>query len=129
MSERREPGIPASSERRGVAPSYRIVAVPAAVALGAVGAIAAEHANVPWILGATAGALAAVLGVLALPSIPTRRATIVLLGLGGLAALRHASFAGDDRSGLLVIWAGATMHRLVVVDRGDVGMVHAVGGG
>src|SRR5262245_59075457 len=129
MSVGREPGIPATSERRGVAPSYRIVAVPAAVALGAVGAIAAEHANVPWILGAAAGALAAVLGVLALPSIPTRRATIVLLGLGGLAALRHASYAGNDRSGLLVIWAGATMLTLVLVDRADAEMVPALEGG
>ncbi len=38
-------------------------------------------------IGALAGGAAAVLGVLALPSIPTRRATVVLLGLGGLAAL------------------------------------------
>jgi transglutaminase-like putative cysteine protease len=114
---------------RGVAPSYRIVALPAAVALGAVGAVAAEHANVPWILGALAGALAAVLGVLALPSIPTRRATVVLLGLGGLAALRHASYAGSDRSWLLVIWAAATMVTLVVVDRADAEMVPALDGG
>ena len=55
------------------------------------------------------GALAAMLGVLALPSIPTRRATVALLGLGGLAALRHASFAGTDRSWLLVIWAAAML--------------------
>jgi transglutaminase-like putative cysteine protease len=113
----------------GVAPPYRIVALPAAVALGAVGAIAAGHANVPWILGALAGALAAVLGVLALPSIPTRRATVVLLGLGGLAALRHASFAGSDRSGLLVVWAAATMVTLVLVDRADAEMVPALDGG
>jgi transglutaminase-like putative cysteine protease len=113
----------------GVAPPYRIVALPAAVALGAVGAIAAEHANVPWFLGAFAGALAAVLGVLALPSIPTRRATVVLLGLGGLAALRHASFAGSDRSGLLVVWAAATMLTLVLVDRADAETVPALDGG
>jgi transglutaminase-like putative cysteine protease len=114
---------------RGVAPSYRIVAVPASVALGAVGAIAAEHANVPWILGALAGTVAAVLGVLALPSIPTRRATVVLLGLGGLAALRHASFAGSDRSWLLVVWAAATMLTLVLVDRADAETVPALEGG
>jgi transglutaminase-like putative cysteine protease len=113
----------------GVPPPYRIVAIPAALALGAVGTIAAEHANVPWILGAMAGALAAVLGVLALPSIPTRRATVVLLGLGGLAALRHASFAGSDRSGLLVVWAAATMLTLVLVDRADAETVPALEGG
>ena len=113
----------------GVAPSYRIVAVPAAVALGAVGAIAADHAGLPWIVGAFAGAIAAALGVLALPSIPTRRATVVLLGLGGLAALRHASFAGNDRSWLLVLWAAATMLTLVMVDRADAEMVPALEGG
>jgi transglutaminase-like putative cysteine protease len=113
----------------GVAQSYRIVAVPASVALGAVGAIAAQHANLPWILGALAGTVAAVLGVLALPSIPTRRATVVLLGLGGLAALRHASFAGTDRSWLLVVWAAATMLTLVLVDRADAEMVPALDGG
>ena len=57
--------------------------------------------------------------MLALPSIPTRRATVVLLGLGGLGALRHASFAGADRSWLLVVWAVATMVTLVLVDRAD----------
>jgi len=129
MSERQPLREAARPPSRGVASSYRIVAVPAAVALGAVGAIAAEHANVPWVVGAFGGALAAVLGVLALPSIPTRRATIVLLGLGGLAALRHASYAGSDRSWLLVIWAAATMVTLVVVDRADAETVPALEGG
>jgi transglutaminase-like putative cysteine protease len=114
---------------RGVAPSYHVVALPAAIALGSVGAIAAGHADLPWVLGALAGAVAAVLGVLALPSVPTRRATVVLLGLGGLAALRHASFAGDDRSVLLVVWAAATMFTLVMVDRADAEMVPALDGG
>jgi transglutaminase-like putative cysteine protease len=117
------------AERRRVAPVYRIVAIPAALALGSVGGIAAERANFPWVAGALAGALAAVLGVLALPSVPTRRATVVLLGLGGLAALRHASFAGSDRSWLLVVWASATMLTLVLVDRADAEMVPALVGG
>ena len=119
---------PAPPHRR-VAPPYRIVALPAAIALGAVGGIAAEHANVPFVFGALAGAAAGVLGVLALPSIPTRRATVVLLGLGGLAALRHASFAGADRSWLLVVWAAATMLTLVLVDRADAETVPALDGG
>lgn len=118
---------PAAARR--VAPAYRIVAIPAAVALGSVGGIAAEHANFPWIIGALAGGAAAALGVLALPSIPTRRATVVLLGLGGLAALRHASFAGADRSWLLVIWAAATMLTLVLVDRADAETVPGLPGG
>ncbi len=126
---RTEPEAKWTGRDRRVAPSYRIVAVPAAIALGSVGGIAAEHAHFPWILGALAGGIAAALGVLALPSIPTRRATVVLLGLGGLAALRHASFAGADRSWLLVVWAAATMLTLVLVDRADAEMVPALRGG
>ncbi|HEV7526905.1 MAG TPA: transglutaminaseTgpA domain-containing protein [Acidimicrobiia bacterium] len=114
---------------RKVAPVFRIVAIPAAVALGSVGGIAAEHGGLPWITGAVAGAVAAVLGVLALPSIPTRRATVVLLGLGGLAALRHSSFAGADRSWLLLLWAAATMLTLVFVDRADAETVPALADG
>jgi transglutaminase-like putative cysteine protease len=123
------PDAAASTPRRKVAPSYRIVAIPAALALGSVGGIAAEHANLPWIFGALAGAIAAALGVLALPSIPTRRATVVLLGMGGLAALRHSSFAGADRSWTLVVWAAATMLTLVFVDRADAETVPALEGG
>jgi transglutaminase-like putative cysteine protease len=118
-----------ATRRRHVAPAFRVVAIPAMLALGSVGGIVAEHAGFPWILGAMGGALAAVLGVLALPSIPTRRATVALLGLGGLAALRHASFAGNDRSWLLVLWAAATMLTLVLVDRADAEMVPALDGG
>ncbi len=102
-----------------VAPQFHIVAIPAAIAVGAVGSIAAERVHLPWVLGALGGAIAAVLTVLALPSLPTRRATIVLLGVGGLGALRHASFAGTDRSWLLVVWAVATLVTLVLVDRAD----------
>jgi transglutaminase-like putative cysteine protease len=124
-----EPRAHGSKRDPRVAPSFRMVAVPAALALGSVGGIAAQHAHLPWIVGALAGALAAVLGVLALPSIPTRRATVLLLGLGGLAALRHASYAGTDRSWLLVIWAAATMLTLVLVDRADAETVPALAGG
>ncbi len=119
----------ARSREHSVAPAYRIVAIPAALALGSVGGIAAERSHFPWFLGALAGALAAALGVLALPSIPTRRATVVLLGLGGLAALRHASYAGFDRSWLLVLWASATMLTLVLVDRADAEVVPELAGG
>ena len=77
--------------------------------------------DLPLALGALAGAAAALLGVLALPSLPTRRVVVVLLGVGGLGALRHASFAGADTSALLVCWAGATLVALVLVDRADAG--------
>ena len=120
---------PRTDEPRRVAPGYRAVVVPAAIALGSIGSIAAERVNLPWILGALGGALAAALTVLALPSLPTRRVTVVLLGIGGLGALRHASFAGSDRSWLLVVWAAATMVTLVLVDRADAETLPALAGG
>ena len=116
--------------RGGSRPPCRLVAIPAAIALGAVGAIAAEHvATSRRSLGALAGAAAALLGVLALPSIPTRRATVVLLGLGGLGALRHASFAGADRSWLLVFGPRRRCVALVLVDRADAETVPPLAGG
>ncbi len=100
-------------------PAMKAVAIPAGIALGAVGAIAAERVHLPAVVGLAAGALAAALTVLALPSLPTRRATVVLLGIGGLGALRHASYVGRDRSVLLALWAVATLVALVLVDRAE----------
>ncbi len=120
---------PARPAPKRVAPQFRIVAIPAAVALGAIGGIAAERVHVPTIVGVVGGALAAGLTVLALPSLPTRRATVLLLGIGGLGALRHASFAGTDRSWLLMVWAAATMLTLVLVDRADAERVPTLAGG
>jgi transglutaminase-like putative cysteine protease len=107
----------------------RIVAIPVAVALGAIGAIAAGRAHIPEIVGFGAGAGAAVLTVLALPSLPTRRATVVVLGAGGLGALRHASYTGSDRSTWLVVWAVATLVALVMLDRADAEATGAMPGG
>jgi transglutaminase-like putative cysteine protease len=91
--------------------------VPTATALGSVGAIAASRAHLPLAVGAGAGAAAALLGVFALPSLPTKRVVVVLLGLGGLGALRHASFSGGDTTALLVVWALSTLVALLLVDR------------
>jgi transglutaminase-like putative cysteine protease len=107
----------------------RIVAFPVAIALGAIGAIAAGHAHIPEILGFGAGAGAALLTVLALPSLPTRRATVVVLGAGGLGALRHASYNGSDRSTWLLVWAVATLVSLVMLDRADAEATGAMPGG
>ena len=107
----------------------KIVAIPAAIALGAIGAIAAERIHLPLLLGFAAGALAASLAVLALPSVPTRRATVVLLGVGGLGALRHASYASANRSVLLAVWAIATLVALVLVDRADAESIPPLDGG
>jgi len=114
-----KPAKAAAARRDLIAPGspWRAVAVPTAVALGAVGAIAASRAHLPLALGAAAGAAAALLGVFALPSLPTRRVVVVLLGLGGLGALRHASFTGGDTSALLIVWALSTLIALLLVDR------------
>src|SRR5262249_26262160 len=109
--------------------AMRAVAVPAAIALGAIGTIAAERVHFPALLGFAAGALAAALAVLALPSLPTRRATVLLLGVGGLGALRHASYNGNNRSVLLGVWALATLVALVLVDRADAESTPALAGG
>jgi transglutaminase-like putative cysteine protease len=107
------------TKHREIPPAMQIVAVPAAIALGAIGAIAADRVHLPMLLGFAGGALAAALTVLALPSLPTRRATVLLLGIGGLGALRHASYTGPDHSLWLAIWAAATLVALVLVDRAD----------
>jgi transglutaminase-like putative cysteine protease len=104
---------------RVVQPQFRWVALPAGIALGAIGAIAAERLGLPLIVGFIGGGLAAVLTVLALPSVPTRRATVLLLGVGGLGALRHAPYPGRDRALLLGAWALATLVALVLIDRAD----------
>jgi transglutaminase-like putative cysteine protease len=107
----------------------REVAIPAAIALGAIGTIAAERVHFPPLLGFAAGALAAALAVLGLPSVPTRRATVLLLGIGGLGALRHASYGGTNRGVLLAVWAVATLVALVLVDRADAEGTPALPGG
>jgi transglutaminase-like putative cysteine protease len=116
MSEIRAAGFPTRTPWARGSP-WRAVAGAAAIALGAVGAIAATRNGLPVVFGMIAGAVAGALGILALPSLPTRRVLIVLLGLGGLAAVRHASFAGTDTSAFLVCWAGATIVALVLADR------------
>ena len=60
--------------------------------------------------------MAAILAVVALPSLPTRRVAVVMLGLAGLGALRHAALPTTD-SMLIVLWAGATLVALVLIDR------------
>ncbi len=96
---------------------WRPVAAATAVGLGSVGAIAATRNGMPIALGMLAGSVAGALGILALPSLPTRRVLIILLGLGGLAAVRHASFSGRDTSTFLVFWAAASVVALVLADR------------
>jgi transglutaminase-like putative cysteine protease len=115
--------------RRRVEDPFRIVAIPAAIALAAIGAIAAGRAHWPALVGAAAGALAAVLTVLALPSISTRRATVLLLGIGGLGALRHAAVPGTNSGYLLVLWAGGTLCTMLLVDRAETETTLPLAGG
>src|SRR6516162_3184762 len=118
-----------TTTRTQVAKPFRIVAIPAAIALGAIGAIAADRVGWPPIVGAAGGALAAVLTVLALPSVPTRRATVLLLGVGGLGALRHAAIPGADSAPLLVLWAVGTLVTMLLVDRADAETAQPLPGG
>lgn len=112
-------------------PSTRlgVIAFPSGIALGAIGAIAADRAGLPWIFGFAGGALAATLTILALPSLPTRRAIVLLLGVGGLGALRHASYSGADRSVWLAVWAVGTLVALLLVDRAGVDAAPIAPGG
>jgi transglutaminase-like putative cysteine protease len=113
-SERRDSAEPRDRILRDA--PWRAVAVVSAVALGAVGAAAAPRLDVPVLVGAAVGGLVALLAVLALPSLPSRPVAVVLLGIAGLAALRHAALPATD-STLIVLWAGATLLALVLIDR------------
>jgi transglutaminase-like putative cysteine protease/predicted secreted protein len=120
-------GVTRTPWMRGSA--WRGVALAAAIALGSVGAIAATRNGLPIAVGVLAGSIAGALGILALPSIPTRRVLVVLLGLGGLAAVRHASFPGADTSTFLVCWAGAMIAALVLADRASAEEIEPLEGG
>jgi hypothetical protein len=107
---------------------WRPVAIASAVSLGAIGAAAAPRLGLSALVGAVAGGLAAVLAVLALPSFPTRRAAVVMLGIAGLGALRHAALPTTD-SILIAVWAAAMLVALVLVDRADSEAQPALPGG
>lgn len=107
---------------------WRAVAAACACSLGAVGAVASPRLGVPTAFGALAAGLAGALTVLALPSLPTRRVTVLILGIAGLGALRHAALPTTD-SGLLVVWAAATLVALVLVDRAEAERAAAAPGG
>jgi transglutaminase-like putative cysteine protease len=95
------------------------VALACAASLGTAGALAASGTGHNPVAGAVLGVLAALLAVLALPSIPTRASAAVILALGGVVVVRHVRRPG---AGLLLVgvWALATLVALVLVDRADV---------
>jgi transglutaminase-like putative cysteine protease len=115
-------------EPAAVGSPWRAVAAMSAIALGAIGAAAAPRLGLPTVVGALGGGLAAALAVLALPSLPTRRVAVIMLGIAGLGALRHAALPTTD-SVLIVLWAGATLLALVLVDRAEAESVPQLGGG
>jgi transglutaminase-like putative cysteine protease len=108
---------------------WRLVACSTAIALAAIGSVAASRIGLPALVGVVAGAGAGLLAVLALPSLPTRRATVLVLGAGGLGALRNAAFPGADSGLMLLLWALGTMLALLFVDRADAETVPLVPGG
>ncbi|MGQ0825783.1 MAG: transglutaminase family protein [Actinomycetota bacterium] len=106
--------------RRPAAPGspWRIVAAVTACALAPVGAAAGPNLGIPAVLGALIAAVAGLLAVLALPSIPTKRATVLVLAAGGLGALRHAALPTTD-SALIVIWVIGSILAFVLADRAE----------
>ena len=108
------------SARRVVSPRsiWGWVAVSCAVALGAAGGLAASGTEHAPALGAALGAFAAVLAVLALPSLPTRIPASLILALGGVVVVRHVRQPGAGLA-LVAIWALATLLALVLIDRAD----------
>ncbi len=98
--------------------TWGLVAVACAVALGVSGALAAEGTGHRAVYGAGLGALAALLAVLALPSVPTRTAASLIVVLGGVVVARHARQPGTSLA-LVVAWAVATLVALVLIDRAD----------
>ncbi len=97
---------------------WRPVAVAVVAALGAVGALSAPRLDIPVIAAIVIAGGAGALAVLTLPSFSTRRASVLVLGVGALGALRHAALPSSD-SHLIVFWAMATLVALVLVDRAD----------
>jgi transglutaminase-like putative cysteine protease len=69
--------------------------------------------------GAALGATAAVLAVLALPSLPTRIPASLVLALGGIVVVRHVRQPGVGLV-LIGVWALATLLALVLIDRADI---------
>ena len=133
LAPRGRPGMSAQRKRRPrrtVAPQFRLVAIPAAPR-------ARRHRRhrrrAPHTFRPCSASPAACsprrLGVLALPSIPDARATVVLLGIGGLAALRHAAFRVATGSGCSRMGRRRTMLALVLVDRAEAEAVPALEGG
>ena len=106
--------------RRVVSPAstWGWVAVACAGALGAAGALAATGTRQGPVFGAVLGVVAALLAVLALPSLPTRVPASLVLALGGLVVVRHVRRPGTGLT-LVALWALATLLALVLIDRAD----------
>jgi transglutaminase-like putative cysteine protease len=94
------------------------VALACATALAAAGGLASTGTGHGVFVGAGLGAFAALLAVLALPSLSTRTTASLILALGGVVVVRHASRPGTGLA-LIAVWAGATLFALVLIDRAD----------
>jgi transglutaminase-like putative cysteine protease len=106
--------------RRLVSPrsTWGWVALACATALAAAGGLAATGTGHRVLVGAALGAFAALLAVLALPSLSTRTTASLILALGGVVVVRHASRPGTGLA-LIAVWAAATLVALVLIDRAD----------
>jgi transglutaminase-like putative cysteine protease len=109
-----------SVSRRLVSPrsTWGWVALACAAALASSGGLAATGTGHSPVIGAALGASAALLAVLALPSLPTRTTASLVLVLGGVVVVRHVRRPGTGLA-LVAVWALATLLALVLIDRAD----------
>jgi transglutaminase-like putative cysteine protease len=102
-------------------PGWHLVAALTACSVGYAGLLGAERAGLSPVVGFLGGAVAGGLAVLALPSVPTRVATAVILGLGGIVVSRHAALGATDvrQIGAWVVLTVLALLALARVDHDD----------
>ncbi len=96
----------------------RWVAVGAALSVGCATAAGARHFGLPVTLTFAAGAVVGLLAVVALPSIPTRLATPLVIASGGFVLTRYAR-SGAVSSLTIIAWAFATLATFVALERSE----------
>lgn len=92
------------------------VAALAAVTVGLAGLLASRRTDLPDVIGLLGGAVAGALAVLGLPSLPTRLATVLVLGMSGVMVAHHSGLSSSDAR-LVLLWILALVVTLVAVER------------
>ncbi len=94
------------------------LAAGAATSVGLATVAGAAHFDLPIVLAFVAGAVMGLLAVAALPSIPTRVATPLVLAAGGFVLTRYAR-AGAVSSRTIIAWGLATIATLIALERSE----------